>query len=58
MRRQRGAGLGRRERDVTDSLREMVGRGVNTLLVVTERDPGVDFVDQRWGAKMRRWASR
>jgi dienelactone hydrolase len=35
------------------SLRRMVERGVDTLLVVTENDPGVTYVDTHWGEEMR-----
>jgi hypothetical protein len=35
------------------SLRRMVERGVDTLLVVTENDPGVTYVDAHWGEDMR-----
>jgi len=38
---------------VPASLRRMVERGVDTLLVVTEADPGVRYVDERWGDAMR-----
>jgi hypothetical protein len=38
---------------VPESLRTMVTRGVNTLLVVTEDDPGVHYVDLHWGDAMR-----
>jgi hypothetical protein len=34
-----------------------VERGVDTLLVVTERDPGVDYVDNHWGEEMRALAA-
>jgi alpha-beta hydrolase superfamily lysophospholipase len=37
---------------VPESLRRMVGSGVDTLLVVTEKDPGVDYVDTHWGEAM------
>jgi len=35
------------------SLRRMVERGVDTLLVVSENDPGVHYVDTHWGEAMR-----
>ncbi len=38
---------------VPESLREMVERGVDTLLVVTEGDPGVHYVDTHRGDAMR-----
>ncbi len=38
---------------VPESLRRMVSRGVDTLLVVSEKDPGVDYVDTHWGEAMR-----
>lgn len=38
---------------VPESLRRMVERGVDTLLVVTENDPGVHYVDTHWGDAMR-----
>ena len=45
------------ENDVPKSLRMMAERGVETHLVVTERDPGVDYVDQNYGREMRELAS-
>ena len=39
------------------SLRAMALRGVHTLLVVTEKDPGVHYVDARWGDEMRALAA-
>jgi alpha-beta hydrolase superfamily lysophospholipase len=38
---------------VPESLRAMVERGVDTLLVVSEEDPGVHYVDVHWGEAMR-----
>jgi alpha-beta hydrolase superfamily lysophospholipase len=38
---------------VPESLRGMVERGVDTLLVVSEKDPGVFYVDTHWGEAMR-----
>jgi pimeloyl-ACP methyl ester carboxylesterase len=38
---------------VPESLRTMVERGVETLLVVSEEDPGVHYVDVHWGEAMR-----
>jgi dienelactone hydrolase len=43
---------------VPESLRRMVERGVDTFLVVTEKDPGVSYVDERWGSEMRALAGR
>jgi dienelactone hydrolase len=37
---------------VPESLRAMTERGVDTLLVVTEKDPGIHWVDTHWGAEM------
>jgi len=39
--------------DVPACLRLMAQRGVDTFLVVTERDPGVDYVDLHFGKGMR-----
>jgi alpha-beta hydrolase superfamily lysophospholipase len=39
--------------DVPARLRAMVERGVDTLLVVSEHDPGVDYVDAHFGDAMR-----
>jgi hypothetical protein len=38
---------------VPESLKSMVDRGVDTLLVVSEEDPGVHYVDVHWGDAMR-----
>jgi hypothetical protein len=38
---------------VPESLRRIVERGVDTLLIVSEKDPGVHHVDTRWGDAMR-----
>jgi alpha-beta hydrolase superfamily lysophospholipase len=46
-----------RENDVPKALRMMAGRGVDTYLVVTEHDPGVDYVDSNYGNEMRELAS-
>jgi dienelactone hydrolase len=42
-----------RENDVPKCLRLMAERGVDTYLVVTEHDPGVDYVDSNYGREMR-----
>jgi dienelactone hydrolase len=47
------AGAKREAVPVPVSLRAMVERGVHTLLVVTEKDPGVHYVDTHWGDAMR-----
>ena len=39
--------------DVPGCLRLMAERGVDTLLVVSEHDPGIEFVDERFGDRMR-----
>jgi pimeloyl-ACP methyl ester carboxylesterase len=39
--------------DVPACLRLMAGRGVDTFLVVTEHDPGVEYVDRHFGRGMR-----
>lgn len=41
------------ENDVPRCLRLMAERGVDTFLVVTEHDPGVDYVDSKYGGEMR-----
>lgn len=41
------------ENDVPRCLRLMADRGVDTYLVVTEHDPGVDYVDANYGREMR-----
>lgn len=46
-----------RENDVPKCLRIMAERGVDTFLVVTEHDPGVDYVDANYGREMRALAS-
>jgi pimeloyl-ACP methyl ester carboxylesterase len=46
-----------RENDVPKCLRLMAERGVDTFLVVTEHDPGVDYVDANYGREMRALAS-
>jgi pimeloyl-ACP methyl ester carboxylesterase len=38
---------------VPESLRRIVERGVDTLLIVSEKDPGVHYVDTHWGDAMR-----
>jgi hypothetical protein len=45
------------ENDVPKCLRIMAERGVDTYLVVTEHDPGVDYVDANYGRQMRALAS-
>src|SRR6185437_16493126 len=49
----RVAGIEGEAAPVPESLRRMVERGVDSLLVVTEKDPGVSYVDERWGTEMR-----
>lgn len=39
--------------DVPECLRVMAERGVDTLLLVTVHDPGVDYVDLHFGKRMR-----
>jgi pimeloyl-ACP methyl ester carboxylesterase len=39
--------------DVPSALRAMAERGVDTFLVVTIRDPGVDFIDTHYGEGMK-----
>lgn len=39
--------------DVPASLRKMAGRGIDTLLVVSEKDPGVDYVDIHFAKGMQ-----
>jgi len=46
-----------RENDVPKCLRLMAERGVDTCLVVTEHDPGVDYVDANYGREMRALAA-
>ncbi len=43
--------------DVPATLRGLVERGVDLLLIATENDPGVDYVDVRFGDAMSRLAS-
>nr|HEX4315325.1 alpha/beta fold hydrolase [Kofleriaceae bacterium] len=38
--------------DVPDCVRELTERGVDTFVVATENDPGIDFVDARFGRAM------
>ena len=45
---------GRRETNVPACLRLMAERGVDSFLLVSEHDPGVDYVDSNYGAEMRR----
>jgi len=45
------------ENDVPKCLRLMAERGVDTYLVVTEHDPGVDYVDANYGREMRELTS-
>jgi alpha-beta hydrolase superfamily lysophospholipase len=42
-----------RENDVPRCLRLMAERGVDTFLIVSERDPGVYYVDSKYGPEMR-----
>jgi pimeloyl-ACP methyl ester carboxylesterase len=56
--RVRGGGSGVVVSDVPSALRAMSGRGVDTFLVVTVRDPGVDFVDVHYGDGMRALAKQ
>jgi dienelactone hydrolase len=46
-----------RENNVPKCLQIMAERGVDTFLVVTEHDPGVDYVDANYGREMRALAS-
>jgi len=43
----------RRENDVPVCLRRMAEQGVDTFLLVTEHDPGVDYVDANYGRGMK-----
>jgi dienelactone hydrolase len=45
------------ENDVPKCLHLMAERGVDTYLVVTEHDPGVDYVDSNYGREMRALSS-
>jgi pimeloyl-ACP methyl ester carboxylesterase len=45
------------ENDVPACLRLMAERGVDTFLVVTEHDPGVDYVDSKYGSEMQALSS-
>ncbi len=52
--RVRGSSEGQsRPQNVPDSLRGMVKRGVDTLLVVSEHDPGIEYVDAHFRDQMR-----
>jgi pimeloyl-ACP methyl ester carboxylesterase len=42
-----------RENDVPRCLRLMAERGVDTFLIVSERDPGVYYVDSKYGPEMQ-----
>jgi alpha-beta hydrolase superfamily lysophospholipase len=42
-----------RSLDVPAALRFMAGRGVDAFLLVSEKDPGVDYVDTQFGGDMR-----
>jgi alpha-beta hydrolase superfamily lysophospholipase len=44
---------GGRQDDVPTNLRRLAERGVDTFLLASERDPGVDFLDVRQGEAMR-----
>jgi pimeloyl-ACP methyl ester carboxylesterase len=48
-----GGVQGRRETDVPACLRFMADKGVDTFLLVSEHDPGVDYVDANYGRTMR-----
>jgi hypothetical protein len=39
---------------VPDCLRTMAGRGVDTFMLVTENDPGVDYLEANYGSAMRK----
>jgi hypothetical protein len=39
--------------DVPEALRQLARRGVDTLLVASEHDPGVEYVDRHFGRGMR-----
>ncbi len=41
------------QNDVPACLRMMAERGVDTLIVVSEKDPGIDYVDEQFGARMQ-----
>jgi pimeloyl-ACP methyl ester carboxylesterase len=45
------------EADVPGCLRMMAERGVDTFLLVTENDPGVDYLEANYGSDMRLLAS-
>jgi pimeloyl-ACP methyl ester carboxylesterase len=45
-----------RQRDVPSGLRDLAERGVDTFLLASEKDPGVDFLDVRQGRAMRELA--
>jgi pimeloyl-ACP methyl ester carboxylesterase len=45
------------ETDVPRCLRAMAERGVDTFLLVTEKDPGVDYIDANYGRPMSALAS-
>jgi alpha-beta hydrolase superfamily lysophospholipase len=44
--------------DVPGCLGRMAARGVDTLLLVSEHDPGVEYVDLHFGARMRALTAR
>jgi dienelactone hydrolase len=39
--------------DIIGCLRSMVERGVDTFMLVTEHDPGIDYIDTNFGADIR-----
>ncbi len=53
--RRKGEGMGQvqQELEVPACLRRMADQGVDTFLLVTAHDPGVDYVDARYGEQMR-----
>ena len=44
--------------DVPGSLAQLAERGVDTLLLVAAHDPGIEYVDLHFGARMRALESR
>jgi alpha-beta hydrolase superfamily lysophospholipase len=49
----RGGPEGGKRDDVATSLRKIAARGVDTFLLASEKDPGVDYMDERDGAGMK-----
>jgi hypothetical protein len=43
--------------DIIGCLRSMVERGVDLFMLVTEHDPGIDYIDTNFGADLRALAS-